>query len=194
MVTSGASGSNSGAKKGKNETNTSDVEMKSAEADTEASTAKPVDVDALTIEELKEHARQIERSVSSKEPRFVLRVLRSLATTRKKLNAKVMRKVINGFYTHSNNQKESLLAFIDEPMDTDSSAQTPRPKSTKTSTLPLLPELDIYFHLLVLLYLIDLERYANVSFPLAMIKLITISVFAINDHNLFIRLSNVPIS
>lgn len=163
MVTSGTSDANASSKKSKNGEQMDDIEMKSVDADSEPNVAKPVDVDAMTIEELKEHARQIERSVSSKEPRFVLRVLRSLATTRKKLNAKVMRKIINGYYTHSNNQKESLLVFIDEPMDTDSSAQTPRPKSSKASTLPLLPELDIYFHLLVLLYLIDLERHENVS-------------------------------
>ena len=171
---------------------TEDVEMKSVDNESaESGGAKAVpDVDSLTIEELREQARQIEKSVSSKEPRFVLRVLRSLATTRKKLNSKVMRKVINGFYTqtNSNNQKESLLAFIDEPMETDSSAQTVKPKTSKTANLPLLPELDIYFHLLVLLYLIDLERKENVCpFNLLLIQFSLIFIF-------FQRLSNVRIN
>ena len=179
-------------KKPKNEEQTEDVEMKSVEnestpSDSLATKAVP-DVDSLTIEELKEQGRQIEKSVSSKEPRFVLRVLRSLATTRNKLNAKVMRKVINGFYTHSNNQKESLLTFIDELMDTDMTAQSAKPKSGKSSNLPLLPELDIYFHLLVLLYLIDLQRYENV-------RHFTSLLFP-NDLNCFCmkRLSNVRIN
>jgi 26S proteasome regulatory subunit N3 len=160
MVSSG-SGS---AKKTKNEEQSEDVEMKAVDGEAStSSTPVVVDVDVLTIEELKDQARQIEKSVSSKESRFVLRVLRSLATTRKKLNAKVMRKIINGFYTHSVNQKESLLVFIDEPMETDAGGQQSKPKATKSALLPLLPELDIYFHLLVLLYLIDLERHENVS-------------------------------
>ncbi|CAG2176613.1 unnamed protein product, partial [Oppiella nova] len=158
MVSSG-SGS---AKKTKNEEQSEDVEMKAVDGEAStSSTPVVVDVDVLTIEELKDQARQIEKSVSSKESRFVLRVLRSLATTRKKLNAKVMRKIINGFYTHSVNQKESLLVFIDEPMETDAGGQQSKPKATKSALLPLLPELDIYFHLLVLLYLIDLERHEN---------------------------------
>jgi 26S proteasome regulatory subunit N3 len=166
-----SSGSGSDKKQTKNESQ-EDVEMKTIESGMnsplneltaiETNVSKVIDSDSLTIEELKEQARQIEKSVSSKEPRFVLRVLRSLATTRKRLNAKVMRKVINGFYTHSSNQKESLLAFIDEPMDTDSVGHAFKARSTKTAHLPLLPELDVYFHLLVLLYLIDLERHQNV--------------------------------
>jgi 26S proteasome regulatory subunit N3 len=165
-----SSGSGSDKKQTKNESQ-EDVEMKAIESAMnsplneltaiETNVSKVIDSDSLTIEELKEQARQIEKSVSSKEPRFVLRVLRSLATTRKRLNAKVMRKVINGFYTHSSNQKESLLAFIDEPMETDSVGHAFKARSTKTAHLPLLPELDVYFHLLVLLYLIDLERHQN---------------------------------
>ncbi|XP_054162551.1 26S proteasome non-ATPase regulatory subunit 3-like [Oppia nitens] len=158
MVTTG---STSNTKKSKNdEQNTEDVEMKAVDSES-PTTTQAVDTDQVTIEELNEQARQIGKSVSSKEPRFVLRVLRSLATTRKKLNAKVLRRIINGFYTHSNNPKEPLLAFIEEPMDTDSSGQPSKAKVTKSAPLPLLPEIDIYFHLLVLLYLLDLERYTN---------------------------------
>ena len=149
-----------------------DVEMVNAEtgvssplndANHEGTPHKTVDPDQVTLEELKEQARQIEKSVSSKEPRFVLRVLRSLASTRKKLNSKVMRKIINGFYTYSQSQRDSLLSFIDEPMETDGGVQNTSAKPKTTKSLPLLPELDVYFHLLVVLYLIDLERYENVS-------------------------------
>ncbi|XP_076309729.1 regulatory particle non-ATPase 3 isoform X2 [Tachypleus tridentatus] len=140
-----------------------DVEMKNAEdqqpgnSSAEGENVKQ-DTDILTIEDLKEHARHIEKSVSSKEPRFIFRVLRALVTTRKKLNAKVLRKIICGFYTHSVEQRDSLLTFVDEPMDTEGQAITFKARTGKAAQLPLLPELDVYFHLLVLLHLIDLQR------------------------------------
>ncbi|CAN7981382.1 26S proteasome non-ATPase regulatory subunit 3 [Ixodes scapularis] len=137
-----------------------DVEMKSADspaagAGGELEPAK-ADPDTLTIEDIKEHARHIEKAVNSKEPRFILRILRALMPTRKRLNAKVMRKIVSGFYTHSNQSRDALLAFLDEPMETE--AKEGRIRSAKTSHLPLLPELDVYIHLLVLVHLIDSER------------------------------------
>lgn len=45
--------------------------------------------------------------------RFAVRVLRGLQATRKKLSAVVVERVINGFYTHSKEARESLLAFVD---------------------------------------------------------------------------------
>lgn len=64
--------------------------------------------------DIKEHLVFIEKSVTSKEPRFTLRVVRSLVSIRKRLNAKILRKVVAHFYVHSTPQRDSLLAFIDE--------------------------------------------------------------------------------
>lgn len=140
-----------------------DVEMKNVDSPAtagsgEAEVAK-ADPDTLTIEDIKEHARHIEKAVNSKEPRFILRILRALMPTRKRLNAKVMRKIVTGFFTHSSQHKDSLLAFLDEPMETDGAAKEGRIRSAKTSHLPLLPELDVYIHLLVLVHLIDSGRF-----------------------------------
>lgn len=147
-----------------------DVEMKNVDSSvaspasesTPTEAVKPIDADAVSLEEIKEQAKQIEKSVTTKESRFVFRVLRSLAATRKKLNARLLRKIINGFYTHSNTQRDLLLRYVDEPMEVDLLAPNVKTRSAKTAHLPLLPELDVYFHLLVLLYLIDLERYEKV--------------------------------
>lgn len=117
------------------------------------------DPDSATLDELREHARQLERFVSTKEQRFVLRVLRTLSATRSRLNHKVLRRLINGFYTHSATARDTLLSFVDEPMDTEIALGAFKPRSAKTAQQPLLPELDCYFHLLVVLHLIDLERY-----------------------------------
>jgi 26S proteasome regulatory subunit N3 len=56
----------------------------------------------------------LEKSVSLKEPRFMMRVLRVIPSTRRKLNANVVRRLVNGFYTHSATDRDALLAFVDE--------------------------------------------------------------------------------
>lgn len=54
-----------------------DVEMKSADSPPgpEAGDSKR-DADLQNLQEIREHARQIEKAVSSKESRFILRILR----------------------------------------------------------------------------------------------------------------------
>ena len=63
---------------------------------------------------MRENCRLIERSVVSKESRFMIRVLRGLFAIRKRLNANNLKRLINGFYTHSAKERDHLLAFIPE--------------------------------------------------------------------------------
>lgn len=137
-----------------------DVEMKNADSPVGDGDGNKTDADLLTVEDIKEHARHIEKAVATKEPRFILRVLRTLVSTRRKLNLNVMRKIILGFYTHSSKEREALLSFMDEAMETDAPAAVSfRIRSGKTATAPLLPEIDIYIHLLLLLHLLDQEKH-----------------------------------
>lgn len=114
------------------------------------------DPDTLTIEDLKEQIRLVERSIVSKEPRFVLRVLRAIPATRRKLTATVLRRIIGHYYNRPENKqdKDAILNFVEEPMDTDSSTEktTTRPRSQ------LVLEVDVYIHLLVLLRLLDNDK------------------------------------
>lgn len=91
-----------------------DVEMKD---ETEKEEKK--DPDLLTVEDIREHCKLIRRSVETKEsrykfisvrnllsmfitfnvPRFILRVLRALPVTRRKLNPVVLRTVLKTFFT-----------------------------------------------------------------------------------------------
>lgn len=140
-----------------------DVEMKSVDSppgEGEAGAVDKKDTDMITIQEIKEHTRQIEKAVQTKEPRFLLRVLRSLPNTRRKLNPVVLRGIVTGFYTHSSTEKDALLAFIEEPMETEN-ASSQRMRSGKNSSSPLIPEVDAYLHLLVLVKLIDAEKYKD---------------------------------
>ncbi|KAH7951890.1 hypothetical protein HPB52_014842 [Rhipicephalus sanguineus] len=137
-----------------------DVEMKNVDSPAVAEQdAVKADPDTLTIEDIKEQARHIEKAVTSKEPRFILRILRALMPTRKRLNDRVLRKIVTGFFTHSSQDREALLGCLEEPMETEGVVKESRIRSSKTSHLPLLPELDVYIHLLVLVYLIDAQRY-----------------------------------
>jgi len=121
----------------------------------------------LTLEDIREHCRLLERSVVSSEARFAVRVLRGLPATRKKLSAaSVVRKIVAGFYTHSATARDALMNYLDDDSqmevetaaaDTPPAPATPtiRLRGAKSANTPLLPEVDAYLHLLVLLHLID---------------------------------------
>ena len=135
--------------------------------------------DLTVLEEIKEHAKCIEKFVLNKEPRFMLRVIRALIATRKKLNSRVLIKLINGFYTVSSAQRDTLLAFIEqEPMDVDSTNQIAfKGRTGKAASSPLLIELDVYLHLLLLLHLIDSNNLDSVSLgPLNLVVMFSIVV------------------
>ncbi|XP_059481246.1 probable 26S proteasome non-ATPase regulatory subunit 3 [Neocloeon triangulifer] len=135
-----------------------DVEMKDADSPAEVDPAEQKkDSDLAAIEEIREHARQIEKAVHNKEQRFILRVLRSLPNTRRRLNGNVLRKLINGYFTHSAQERDALLAYVEESSESDTPT-TVRMRSSKTSSTPLLTEVDTYIHLLVLIRLLDTKR------------------------------------
>jgi len=138
-----------------------DVEMKDAKSPEETTEVEPEkkDVNILTLEDIREQAKQIEKSVSSKEPRFVLRVLRALPATRRRLNALVLKRLLHTSYTHSAQQRDALLAFVEEPSEPEEPTAAFRMRSNKAAQSPLLPEQDVYFHLLVLLRLLDANRH-----------------------------------
>uniref|UniRef100_A0A0A9Y084 Putative 26S proteasome non-ATPase regulatory subunit 3 n=1 Tax=Lygus hesperus TaxID=30085 RepID=A0A0A9Y084_LYGHE len=135
-----------------------DVEMKNVDSPA----AEPeVSGDVTSIQEIRENIRQIEKAVQNKEPRFILRVLRLLPVTRRKCNPTVLRGIITGFYTHSTTERDALMAFVDEPMDTEITTEKQRMRSTKSSANPLLPEVDAYLHLLILVKLIDANKFED---------------------------------
>ncbi|KAK2718482.1 hypothetical protein QYM36_005717 [Artemia franciscana] len=129
-----------------------DVEMQESKGDEIQAEIKK-DVELIHVEEIREHARQIEKSIQAKEPRFLHRVLRSLPTTRKILTNNILKRIIHGFYTHSVKDRDFLLSYLEQVPGDDLVQQ--RMRSIKSSTSPLLPEVDVYFHLLLLLRLLD---------------------------------------
>ncbi|KAL1923225.1 uncharacterized protein VTP21DRAFT_9601 [Calcarisporiella thermophila] len=109
------------------------------------------ETDALVIADIKANFSHLERAVQSLETRFTARALRSNASIRRRLNAEVLERVIKDTHSKSNDVK-TLLSYIDkdvESMDLE----------TPNSDQQVLPEVDIYLRLLVLLYLLDKEQY-----------------------------------
>jgi len=137
----------------KKEDKVEDVEMKDESAEKE----EKKDPDLLTVEDIREHCKLIRRSVESKESRFILRVLRALPVTRRKLNPVVLRTVLKTFYTADADKetKEFLLSWVPSATELDSNLT---PSRGKASATPLFPEVDFYISLLVLINLIDKQQ------------------------------------
>ncbi|CAH1775755.1 unnamed protein product [Owenia fusiformis] len=137
----------------KKETST-DVEMK----DEKIEEPKPKkDADLLTLEDIKEHVKHIEKAVSTKEPRFMSRAIRALASIRRRLNQKILRKIIISGFPASSGQKDTLLTYLDEVMETDENGHPFRLRTGKNPVL--LPEIESYLHLLLVMYLIDQKKF-----------------------------------
>ncbi|SAL96372.1 hypothetical protein [Absidia glauca] len=97
--------------------------------------------------DLKRNCSLLERAVDTIESRFTTRVLRTLPSIRRRLTAPVLAQVINEYYG-SDERKNELLQLLNEnveSMDMD----------TNDKTSSILPEIDIYLHLNVLIYLMD---------------------------------------
>lgn len=130
---------------------TQDVEMENVEnvAEPDPETLKK-DADLATIQEIREHVKQIDKAVASKEPRFILRVLRSLPNTRKKLNPIVLRSLASQLYPVGAD-REAILVFVEE-LPVGAEPEISRPRAAIKSPLP---EVDAYFQLLALVRLLD---------------------------------------
>nr|CAG4649210.1 EOG090X03QW [Scapholeberis mucronata] len=137
---------------------TMEVDSPVAETEVEITKKEVKDVDTITTEDIREQLRQVEKSVITKEPRFVFRVLRSLPNTRRRLNPIVLRRIILHSYTFSPKERDNLLNLVggDETLDITSPVQRTRTLKQGLSS-PLL-EVDVYIHMLVLLHCIDNKR------------------------------------
>eukprot|EP00066_Takifugu_rubripes_P002880 XP_003965069.1 PREDICTED: 26S proteasome non-ATPase regulatory subunit 3 [Takifugu rubripes] len=141
------------------ETAPQDVEMPEEET---ASAAKlPGELDSVTLDDIKEHVKQIEKAVSGKEPRFVLRALRALPSTSRRLNTNVVNKTICGFFTNNSTTRDFLLSFLEEPMEMADGDVQFRPRTGKAASAPLLPEVEAYLQLLLVVHLTNNKRYTE---------------------------------
>lgn len=109
------------------------------------------EADTNAVQEIREHGKQIDKAVASKEPRFILRVLRSLPNTRRKLNSVVLRTLASQLYPVGA-EREAIIAFLEDMPAGSAEPEVVRPR---TAIKTPLPEVDAYFHLLALVRLLD---------------------------------------
>lgn len=120
------------------------------------------DVDQLTLEDIRDQIRYIEKAVATKELSYVLRVVRGITAVRKKLNHNVLRGLVQGYFPNPSPQKTYFMEFLPEAMETDCTVSPFRPRSGKTNT-PLLPEVEVYLHLLLVVFLIDAKLHEEAT-------------------------------
>ncbi|KAI0044948.1 diphenol oxidase-A2 [Auriscalpium vulgare] len=133
-----------------------DVEMKPADEKVEEKQeGKEVPTSPPSpVAEIKSNITLIDRAVSTLEPRFTHRVLRTLTALRKRLNEQILRESISEVYPPDSSVKSSLLSLlpdadISETMDIDSTV----PPAAKPPSDPV-PEAEIYFRLLIIHHLL----------------------------------------
>ncbi|VEL26883.1 unnamed protein product, partial [Protopolystoma xenopodis] len=119
------------------------------------------DEDLLALESIQEQIRYIEKAISTKEPHYMMRVLRSISAIRKKLNYYVLRSLVQGYYPSPSPHKDYFTEFLPEAMETDFCSSKFRPRMGKSSSL--LPEVEAYLHLLLLIFLIDEKHYEEAT-------------------------------
>ncbi|KZT25725.1 PCI-domain-containing protein [Neolentinus lepideus HHB14362 ss-1] len=133
-----------------------DVEMKHEDKppDTEKPKQDPKPIPPSPTVEIKSNVALIERAVATLEPRFTMRVLRTLTALRKRLDDAVLRDAVEEVYPKESSTKKTLLSWLpatssaDHSMDIDT---TPTP--SKATSEPV-PECEIYLRLLILHHLL----------------------------------------
>ncbi len=71
--------------------------------------------------------------MATKEYRFTSRVLRGLFALRKRLSPNVLRRLVNGYYTHSAAAKDALLKYVAVQQQVQTQLDTPTPPSSVAS-------------------------------------------------------------
>jgi 26S proteasome regulatory subunit N3 len=118
----------------------------------------------------------LEKSVATKELRFIGRALRALSL-RKKLTTDILRELINQTFMEDETtpQKQLLFVFLDkvkskEASSTASATSMETEPTTATASAPakerkpkaLIPEVEAFVHLLVTIFLLDNKYYEEV--------------------------------
>ncbi|KAG0263996.1 26S proteasome non-ATPase regulatory subunit [Actinomortierella ambigua] len=131
---------------------TQDIDMEAAPpVIDEAARAK--ELEALAVADIKQHFVLLAKSVATHETRFTARVIRSLVSVRRRLTAPILASVVRAYYTKENDVTERLYKYIGQKasnaMDLDDAPVQPKTE---------LPEIEVYIHLLVMVWLLDQNR------------------------------------
>ncbi|KAJ5965921.1 hypothetical protein N7481_012635 [Penicillium waksmanii] len=133
-----------------------DVTMEGAEDD-DAEAEPELDPTTKAIQDIKTNFTLLERAVAHFDPRFTLRVLRSISSMRKHITPEVLAEVIVETYHSSNSTASFLLDALDQSNAFESASSDMEVDSEKNKAAPkeVLAEVDAYLSILVQIYLFD---------------------------------------
>ncbi|EMR08439.1 hypothetical protein PNEG_03271 [Pneumocystis murina B123] len=117
------------------------------------STKNKVYDESSTISEIKSNIYLLEQAVEQYEPYLISKVLRTTFFLRKHLNGEILKETIRNIYKGKEKTKDYLLNIIKmktNEMDSNNS----REKNKEIA-----PEIDIYIHLIIQIYLLDTKEY-----------------------------------
>ncbi|KAF9920647.1 26S proteasome non-ATPase regulatory subunit [Linnemannia zychae] len=140
--------------KGKAKPVDQDVEMEEVTADTASGTTEkvlePKEIEALVVADIKQHFALLAKSAKTHEARFATRVLRSVSSLRKRLTAPILAQTIASCYTKDDEVHKRLLGYLGPEATASITAE-----QDAAVTKPETPEVDVYLHLLVMIFLLD---------------------------------------
>ncbi|KAF9129308.1 26S proteasome non-ATPase regulatory subunit [Mortierella sp. 14UC] len=166
-------------KKGKAKAVDQDVEMEDT-ADVTTTTPEekvlgPKELEALVVADIKQHFTLFIKSAKTHEARFAIRALRAVSSLRKRLTSQILAQTIAGCYIKGKfffafmdtvdyqgfQSNRTCMAFNDETrkrllgyLGSEAAASITAEHET-TATKSDTPEVDVYLHLLVMIYLLD---------------------------------------
>lgn len=144
-----------------------DIDEKPVTSVEEEKPKEPVEDPAMTaVNEIKQNFALLERGVANFDPRFSLRVLRSVPSLRRRLNAGILTKVVTDAYSAEHPSARTLLAFINQDgMEIESSTDQ------VAGVGGILPEIDVYISFLVQIYLLDKKAHeAGAKLSIELVK------------------------
>ncbi|EIM88919.1 diphenol oxidase-A2 [Stereum hirsutum FP-91666 SS1] len=130
-----------------------DVEMKPLEEKKEEEKEEEVPPPS-PVAEIKSNAGLIERAVSTLEPRFTHRVLRTLTSLRKKLDDRVLYEAVSEIYPAESSVKSALFKWIPTPSSEEQSMDVDAATDKTVATIEPVPEVEFYLRLLILHHLL----------------------------------------
>ncbi|KAJ6111673.1 hypothetical protein N7523_007734 [Penicillium sp. IBT 18751x] len=136
-----------------------DVTMEGAE-DGDAEKAEPeIDPAVKAVQDIKANFTLLDRAVAHFDPRFTLRVLRSISSMRKHISPEVLAEVITDTYAASNSTAIFLLEALGQASAFENAPSNIEVDVEKKATpKEVLPEVDAYLSILVQIYLFDQRK------------------------------------
>ncbi|KAL2866001.1 proteasome regulatory particle lid subunit RPN3 [Aspergillus lucknowensis] len=133
-----------------------DVAMEGTEGE---ETESEIDPKAKAIQDIKTNFTLLERAVTHFDPRFTLRVLRSISSMRKQITPEVLAKVIVDAYPKSSTTALFLLDAVNQANAFENIGPSTKMEvdsdKNKSASKEILPEIDVYLSILVQIYLYD---------------------------------------